>query len=258
VSIDWITVGAQIFNFLVLAWLLKRFLYGPITRAMDRREAEIQDRAREATTRAATAEREACAAREAREGFERQRDRLLAGVQEEVEKQRSARIDELRREVEELKRKWMAEFQDERDKFGRAIRREVAEQLVGLIRRALTDLADVELEAQMVEVFLQRLALLDASAREQLAKAASSDGRVEVRSSFELPADLQGRVTAAIGKVIGSAPTIVYQRSRSITCGIELATGGRAVAWSIDGYLDGLEADLPGALGEFADRGGGR
>ena len=32
--IDWFTVAAQITNFLVLVWLLKRFLYAPILNAM--------------------------------------------------------------------------------------------------------------------------------------------------------------------------------------------------------------------------------
>ena len=34
-SIDWITVAAQLINFLVLVWLLKRFLYRPILNGID-------------------------------------------------------------------------------------------------------------------------------------------------------------------------------------------------------------------------------
>ena len=43
-SIDWITVAAQVANFLVLVWLLKRFLYRPILDGIDAREAEIAGR----------------------------------------------------------------------------------------------------------------------------------------------------------------------------------------------------------------------
>ena len=43
-QIDWLTVAAQIVNFLVLVWLLQRFLYRPITDAMARRDpARIAD-----------------------------------------------------------------------------------------------------------------------------------------------------------------------------------------------------------------------
>ncbi len=33
--IDWFTVGAQALNFLILVWLMKRFLYKPILNAID-------------------------------------------------------------------------------------------------------------------------------------------------------------------------------------------------------------------------------
>ena len=39
--IDWFTVGAQVVNFLILVWLLKRFLYRPILDAIDAREKRI-------------------------------------------------------------------------------------------------------------------------------------------------------------------------------------------------------------------------
>ncbi len=39
--IDWFTVGAQALNFLILVWLMKRFLYKPILNAIDAREKKI-------------------------------------------------------------------------------------------------------------------------------------------------------------------------------------------------------------------------
>ncbi len=55
---DWFTVVAQIINFLILVALLKRFLYGPIIRAMDRREAEIASRMDAASDKTADAEKQ--------------------------------------------------------------------------------------------------------------------------------------------------------------------------------------------------------
>ena len=39
--INWFTVVAQAINFLILVWLLKRFLYKPILQAIDEREKRI-------------------------------------------------------------------------------------------------------------------------------------------------------------------------------------------------------------------------
>ena len=46
--IDWFTVAAQVANFLILVWLLKRFLYKPVLTAIDEREKRIADQLQEA------------------------------------------------------------------------------------------------------------------------------------------------------------------------------------------------------------------
>ncbi len=40
-QINWFTVVAQIINFLVLVWLMKKYLYKPILDAVDEREKKI-------------------------------------------------------------------------------------------------------------------------------------------------------------------------------------------------------------------------
>jgi len=38
---DWFTIVAQALNFLILVWLMKRFLYKPVLHAIDEREKRI-------------------------------------------------------------------------------------------------------------------------------------------------------------------------------------------------------------------------
>ena len=45
--IDWFTIVAEIINFLILLWLLKRFFYKPILNALDKREASMIGREQE-------------------------------------------------------------------------------------------------------------------------------------------------------------------------------------------------------------------
>ena len=56
--IDWFTVSAQIINFLILVFLLKRFLYGPVIRAMDKREEAIAGRLKDAGQKQEEAQKE--------------------------------------------------------------------------------------------------------------------------------------------------------------------------------------------------------
>ena len=40
-KINWFTVIAQVINFLILVWLMKRYLYKPVLNAIDEREKKI-------------------------------------------------------------------------------------------------------------------------------------------------------------------------------------------------------------------------
>jgi F-type H+-transporting ATPase subunit b len=53
--IDWFTVIAQIINFLILVYLLKRFLYKPILNAIDEREKRIASQLEDAAKQKAEA-----------------------------------------------------------------------------------------------------------------------------------------------------------------------------------------------------------
>ena len=69
--IDWFTVAAQITNFLVLVWLLKRFLYGPILHAMAEREKRIQNTIESANAQKTEAERERAEFQQKNAAFDR-------------------------------------------------------------------------------------------------------------------------------------------------------------------------------------------
>ena len=56
--IDWFTVGAQALNFLILVWLMKRFLYKPVLHAIDEREKRIAAELADAAAKKAEAAKE--------------------------------------------------------------------------------------------------------------------------------------------------------------------------------------------------------
>ena len=84
--IDWFTVGAQVVNFLILVWLLKRFLYRPILDAIDAREKRIARELADADATKAEAQKERDEFRHKNEAFEQQRTALMNKAAEEARK----------------------------------------------------------------------------------------------------------------------------------------------------------------------------
>ncbi len=248
-QIDWVTVAAQIFNFLILLFLLKRFLYGPIVKAMEERRALVGAQMREAQERETQAEQEARKHRDARRELEEQHDELMQQARAEADDRRRQLIDQAREEVEGIERRWHENLRDERDAFIRRLREQMGREVCAVSRQALADLANRDLQAQVVTVFIGRLGGLDEQRREELRAAlANADRGPTITSAFELSAGQKKDLATAARGVLGGDDNVRFLRAEELLCGVELGVGGRKIAWSLDSYLDALEEALIAAL----------
>lgn len=248
-SISWTTVAFQIFNFLLLAGLLYRFLYGPITSAMEEREHRIQQRMEEARKREHEAEREAMQHRQAREELEERRDELIEQARKEAARFRQQLLDEAREEVEAAEERWHQSLREERDAFMRELRRRLASQVCSVARQALADLANTSLQAQVIEVFIDRTHSLSEPERARLREALSeSRQRPRIITAFELSEDQRERLIAAGSSLLDTSEEFEFSVNAQLLCGVELSVDGRKLSWSIDAYLDSVQQAVDEAL----------
>jgi len=244
-QIDWITIAAQIVNFLILVWLLHRFLYGPIIKAMDDREARIAARLRDAEESKAAAEREAEEYRSQREVLESDKQHILARAEEAAVDTRRSLEDAARYEMEQRRNEWLKQIDDEKEQFLQDMRRRSAEHVLALARRTLNELADVDLAEKMATSFAKQIEVAGPPLRERLAKACRQAGNtIEVTSPVELGAEAQRRITRAIHKSVADTAEIHYRQSDEVVNGIELRVGSQTLAWTFAAFLDELEQRL--------------
>lgn len=243
-QIDWLTVAAQIVNFLVLVWLLKHFLYGPVTSAMARREQRISERLESAREREDAAERERERLHQRMERLEDRRDAVLEQAREEADGEKQRLLEAARAEVEDKREQWRAQLRDEQADFRKQLRRQTAEGFAALARKALSDLADVRLEDRLVETLGARLAGLDEDEREHFRGA----DELVVSTGFALDDDRRGRLIELVQEHLGDDTEPGFEQDPELVCGIALTAGGRRFAWSLADYLDGFERKLTAHL----------
>ena len=249
--IDWFTVAAQVVNFLVLMWLLKRFLYKPILDAVDARERRIAAELADADANKAEAQQERDRFQQKNHDFDRQRDGLLSQAKEEAEAERQRLVDGARQAADALRAKRRDALHREQQSLAGEIRRRTREEVFAIARRTLTDLAGTSLEERICEAFTRRLRALDEEAKEGLAKALkSSSDTVRVRSAFELPPEQQQAIQHALHEVFSAEIQVRYETAPNVISGIELTTHGQKVAWSIAEYLVSLERSVAELLKE--------
>ena len=241
--IDWFTVGAQVLNFLILVWLLKRFLYHPILDAIDAREQRIAKELAQADAIRAEAQQARDRFQHKREEFDQQRGELLRQARADAEAERKRLLDAARKAATDLSAQRQASLQKESEGFSLALRSRTQQEVFAIARKTLADLAGASLEARMVGALVQRLA--DASAEDKAALIAAfqaSTAPVTVRSAFDLPPAERAALEAAIKETLGVTPSLRFETTPEVIGGIEIVSAGHSLDWSIAAYLGTLQA----------------
>ena len=249
--IDWFTVGAQALNFLILVWLMKRFLYKPILAAIDTREKGIAAKLADADAQKADAQKERDAFQHKNETFDRHRATLLNKAMDEAKVKRQQLFDEARTAADALSAKRQETLQDDARNLSQTIRRQAGQEVFAIARKALTDLAATSLEECLGNVFTRRLRAMDGKAKEELGAAlkTASDPAL-VRSAFDLPAEQRAAIQNALNETFSAEIRVRFETAPDLISGIELNANGQKVAWSIADYLTTLEKSVGELLKE--------
>lgn len=244
-SIDWFTVGAQALNFIVLMWLLNRFLYKPILRTIDAREKQIASEAAAADAKMAEAQAGREEFGQKNEELAQQRAEFLSRARDEAKEERQRLLDEARKAAAALSAKRLESLKSETDKLHHAIARRAQDEVFAIARKALSDLATVSLEERVGEVFTRRLREMDGEAKAALAEAVKKAPEPAlVRSAFDLPTEQRAAIQSAINEALSADVRVRFETAPDLVSGIELATNGHKVSWNIAAYLASMEVGV--------------
>lgn len=244
--IDWFTVAAQAVNFLILVWILHRFVFRPILKAAAKREQRIADmlaeahRAREQTS----AERERM--RRGRLELERARDDALARADAEAQQRLDTALAKVDRLAEERRSQWEQSLERRSDELARDIRALVGRQAVDIARRAVLDMAGQSLEDRLADSLARHM---DTVRREL---ALTGGGRIHIRAPRGLSPEAAGHLQDALAQAFPG--TEVDMGVDGQGPGLVLAAGGRRLEWTLERYFKGLEEDIETVLQTHGSR----
>jgi F-type H+-transporting ATPase subunit b len=243
--IDWFTVAAQALNFLILVWLMKRFLYKPVLNAIDAREKRIATELANADAKKAEAQKEHDEFQQKNTEFDQQRADRMRKATDEAQAERRRLLDEARKAADAASSKRREELRAEEQNLHQAIGRRTQQEVFAITRKVLTDLATVSLEERLGEVFTRRLREMDGKPKVALGDAlkTSADPSV-VRSTFDLPAGQRAAIQNALNETFSAEVRVRFETAPDLIGGIELTASGQKVAWSIADYLASMEQGI--------------
>ena len=250
-KINWFTVIAQVINFLILVWLLKKFLYKPILNAIDEREKKIRDQLKDADDKKAVAQKEQDDFKKKNDDFDQQKKELMDKAVADANTQKQQLMDAAKTEADDLRTKMEKAAKEKQENDNLQITEKIQQQVFAITRKALTEIASISLEEQSANTFNQHLAALKDDDKKQFIDAFKSNANaILVRSAFDLSAKQQGEINNEVNVLLSADAHLQFKTTPEIISGIELSTNGYKIAWSFSAYLNSLEKNIAETMKE--------
>ncbi|MET4141697.1 F0F1 ATP synthase subunit B [Pedobacter sp. UYP1] len=244
-QINWFTVIAQIINFLILVWLMKKYLYKPILQAIDERETKIAVELADAKSKMAEAKSEQDEFQKKNNAFDHHKKKLMDEATTEAENERQKLIDAAKTEAAEVRSKLDDASREMQESLTNQLLKKTQEEVLSITKKALSELATTNLEEQSVHVFIRKIKAITEKDKIKFVDAFHSDSApLSVKSAFELPEKEQKSIKMAITGLLGHDVKYAFEIDPKIISGIELVAKGYKLSWNFAAYINSLEKSI--------------
>jgi F-type H+-transporting ATPase subunit b len=235
------TFALQVVNFLILVWLLNRFLYQPLTRSIDHRRQQIEDVLESAAGREQDAQQHQRTYEALLAGIDAERQRLLAGAKAEAEEECRRLLALARAQADETKAAMWRKAESERNAMAAAISDWAIETAITLSGRLLSDLSPEAPTDLFLARTLRELHALPAGRRDNLRSGLAAGARLVVATAQPLDdvsmARWQNLLRAEFE--LGRPVQVGFATDPSLVAGVELRFPDAVVAHS---WRDALQS----------------
>lgn len=239
-ELDWTTFILEVINFLVLVWLLRRFLYRPVMNVVAERRAAIARTLQEATS----AREEAISLKSQFENrlqeWQKERERARDQLRDEIDTERRKRMTQLEGELAQQRLREQVLVERREESLLREARRRAVALSGQFAAKLLARLADPVIQERLLAMLLEDLGNFNDRQREQLTH--SQTDVVRVVSAFPLSEQERGKIATAFQKVLGIEADYEFREDPALQAGVSIHIGAQR-----------LQANLQEELRFFGD-----
>lgn len=237
---DWFTFCAQVVNFIILVWLLKRFLFTPVIAAMDARKAEITRLFEKSQEKIREAEEAKHKLEQQLNELEQIRDEKLQESQAFAEAHKAKLLKEIKAEVKSCEERWKDVLASEIDSIGEEFKLKVHHEVMNIVRRVITDLADQRLEEHILDRCIEELF------ETQMPKGGNGNqphgaNSITIRTRWNIEDNKKERIRTLLEDRIGKIKNVDFETKDDLIAGLEIIVNNHKAVWNVDKYLEGLD-----------------
>lgn len=243
-ELNWSTFVLEIINFLVLVWILKRFLYRPVLAALKQRQDRIEQKLDEAAKLKAEGSDLERQYRGRMEDWDREKQQARDALHQELEAERVRKLARLQQELAHEKEKAAIVEQRHQTEAQQQYQRNAHKQGARFAASLLSSVAGPELELRLFELLLSSFAQLDQEHRDKLRdNCRLADNNITVTSAFSLSSSQHKQLSEKLSLLCEQPVQFEYRVDPALIAGLRLTVGAWVLHLNLQDELKGF-ADL--------------
>lgn len=256
-SIDFFTFFAQMFNLLLLLYLLRRFLYLPVLKAVDERQKFIERELKKAASSHKAALQMETECKRKMSEIDMQKQEILAQTRKDALLLSEKLSDEAKAQLEADKLLWKQRLEADKNTFNLAMQNLIVEHFNRLADSALRQMADVSLNDLMLTKLKEKIENLPFRKKQEFKAAYQNKKQLIVRSAQKiLPEQRQKFEEFLLGQFELSKETkFKFEIDKKLVCGVSLQAEEQLIEWNLAAYLTEFQKNMENDVQQLVNKG---
>jgi len=241
---DWLSFALQTINFVVLVWLLHRFLYRPVLAMIDARRRAIDEKQKELTSLESEAKAKLAEIASERAKIAAERAQILEAATAEADKSAVTRRKAAEREAEELLTATRKTLAAERASALASTRRMAVDLGVEIARRLLAEIPTEQRAETWLNRVEQHIAGLSPEDRSRLFDGVDRGSNLEIVTAIELSKQTQQEWQDKLHRVLGDHLSLHFSVDPELVAGVDLHFPNAILQFSWKRELASMRAEI--------------
>ena len=243
-ELNWSTFVLEIINFLILVWILKRFLYKPVLDVIARRRAGIEQTLAEAKTLHANAKALQDQYEHRLQDWEQEKQQARDSLQTDIETERTRLMEALRKSLDQAQEKARVSEQRRLQLSINKAEETALTQGAQFATRLLTSAVGPELEDRLLTLLKDDLGRLSPERLTQLrASLGEPPSEIRISSAYPLSSTQRQTLEQALNNLTQLNVPFHYEQDGALLAGLHISIGAWVLGINVRDELKGF-ADL--------------
>jgi F-type H+-transporting ATPase subunit b len=239
-ELSWSTFILEIINFLVLVWILKRFLYRPVLEVIERRKSGIEKVRADAEATRAEAEKLQQQYDSRLADWNRERQQAREDLHSELEAARAQQVAQCQREIEQLRERARVADASREAEARQALEHTALLQGAQFATRLLETTAGRETQDGIVEMVVNELSAVTGERIAAIRNSCEQAGmEILVSSAYPLGEDQRERLQRALQHVAGRQ-SLRFEVDSQLLAGVRIVAGDWLLGCNLRDELAGM------------------